>query len=159
MHHNAGALTQISVTKLCPQQYHPTFGNLGFWLVSEPFRVSFFFRSSCSPNAISQSTNWYFAKWLNHVSVMACWRRYPTAHSQTTPGFQYNPSCGSRIILSSGGQSVLLFEVLLVTKVHRFTPPSSLSDFLFSVFSLYLLRISYMYFQLRCMRFKIGLNV
>ena len=42
---------------------------LGFWVVK-----SFFFRSSCSPSAISQFLgNWYFAKWLNHVSVMAYW--------------------------------------------------------------------------------------
>ena len=33
--------------------------------------------------------NWYFAKWLNRVSVMAYWRRYPTAQitHKLRPGF------------------------------------------------------------------------
>ena len=33
--------------------------------------------------------NWYFAKWLNRVSVIAYWRRYPTAQitHKLRPGF------------------------------------------------------------------------
>ena len=106
---------------------------LDFWVLLEPFRV-FFFRSSCSPC---------------HGSIMSqLWPigdDVPQLTHKLHPGFsitilwQYNFK--QRSVCSA------LIEVLLLFTVgHRVTPPSPLSDFLFSVFSLYLLRISYMYF-------------
>ena len=134
---------------------------LGFWVVLEPFR--FLFRSSCSPSAIPQSTQAIGT--LQSGSIMS--QLWPIGDDVSQfrsltnyARVQYNPSwCQSNFVQRRSVCSALIkVSSLFGTEGHRFAPPSPLSDFLLSVFSLYLLRITYMYFQfnIRSLRFKIG---